>query len=354
MQPFPFLALCISCAVLAGCGEPDVARQAALQRVRTAYARALDYQPTVEITGEIKARVQSELSFRTGGQVTERRVDVGAQVHKGDVLARIEDTEQRADVEIARAKLQSANATLLQKKLTYDRYAALLETRAIAQATFDQAKEELTTAQGSVDTAQANLSTAEDALSFTELKADADGLITARDIEVGQVISAAQAAFTLAHDGPRDAAFDVFEAFFLKGAPAADITVAQIGSLETARATIREISPVIDTSAGTIRVKATLPENAQWSLGTAVVGTFRAAPRHGVVVPWSAMASLDGTPAVWVVEPPGNTVSLHKVTVETYRTNDFLVASGLTPQDRIVIEGGQFLVEGRAVAWGED
>ena len=80
------------------------------------------------------------------------------------------------------------------------------------------------------------LGTAEDALSYTELKADADGIITARDIEVGRVVSAAQSAFTLAHNGPRDAVFNVFEAFFLEGRPLPGVEVAPVGGSRTRNA----------------------------------------------------------------------------------------------------------------------
>ncbi|GLS33465.1 acriflavin resistance protein [Mesorhizobium albiziae] len=300
----------------------------------------------------MKARIQTDVSFRVGGKVIERPVDVGSRVRAGDVLARIENAEQRADVDIARAGLQSAQATVKQKTLAFERYKALLQSRAIAQATFDLSQEELLTAQGSLQVAEAALATAQDASSYTELKADADGVITARNIEVGQVVSAAQAAFTLAHDGPREAVFNVFEAFFLEGRPQTDVDVASIndraGKVKT---TIREVSPTIDTKAGTVRVKVVLPQDAQWPLGTTVVGEFRSLPRKGIVLPSSAMASAGGMPAVWIIDTASRSVSLRKVSVSRYQTSDFIVTGGITPQDLIVTDGGKFLREGQAVVW---
>lgn len=351
MQPFRLILFCLACVLLAACDDnAEVA--APLQQVRAVRVTSSHYEPTAGITGEVKARVQSDLSFRVSGRVAERRVDVGTRVRAGDVLARIEDTEQRADVDVAQAALESARATARQKALTFERYKALLQLRAIAQSAYDQARQELVTAQSALDAAEATLATNQDALSYTELKADAEGIITARTIEVGQVVSPAQAAFTLAHDGPRDAVFNVFEAFFLEGRPGSDVDVAQVSDADRkTKARIREVSPAIDTKAGTIRVKLALPESASWPLGTPVVGEFRSSPREGLVLPSSAIASAMGAPAVWVIDAATRSVSLREVSVIRYRTSDFVVAGGIAPQDLIVTEGGKFLKEGQVVAW---
>ncbi|TIP86820.1 MAG: efflux RND transporter periplasmic adaptor subunit [Mesorhizobium sp.] len=353
MNTFRPIILGLACAALVGC-EDHTSSHAAPQPVLAIPASLAQYQPGAEVTGEMKARVQSELSFRTGGRVRERRVDVGSLVRAGEVLMRIDDTEQRADVDSARAGLRSAQATVKQKALAFERYKTLLKSRAIAQSTYDGAREALTTAQGSLEVAQASLETALDALSHTELKADADGVITSRSVEAGQVVSAAQPALTLARDGPRDASFDVFEAFFLPGRPTREVEVAPVGDrARTARGNIREVSPVIDTSTGTIRVKVALPLEAQWSLGTSVVGEFHSPARQGVILPWSAMASARGEPAVWVIDPASKSVSLRKVAVARYRTADFIVTGGIAPKDLIVTDGGKFLKQGQAVAWQE-
>ncbi|MGK9283496.1 efflux RND transporter periplasmic adaptor subunit [Sinorhizobium meliloti] len=351
MQPFRLILFCLACASLGGC-QDKAATSVPPQQVRTVRVAAAEYQPEAAITGEVKARVQTDLSFRVSGRVVERRADVGTHVRAGDVLATLEDTEQRADVDVAEAALQSAQAMVRQKTLTFERYKTLLQSRAIAQAAYDQARQELVAAQSALESAEATLATAQDSLSYTELKADADGIITARTVEVGQVVSVAQSAFTLAHKGPRDAVFDVYEAFFLEGRPLSDVDVALVTDPERkAKASIREVSPAINTKAGTIRVKVALPEGASWPLGTPVVGQFRSSPREGLILPSSAIASAMGAPGVWVVDTAARSVSLRRVSVARYRTSDFIVTGGIAPQDLIVTEGGKFLKEGQAVAW---
>jgi RND family efflux transporter MFP subunit len=351
MQSFRLLGIGLACAFLAACEEKaEVAPQP--QQVRVAAATSARYQPGAEITGEVKARIQTELSFRVGGRVIERRVDVGSRVRAGQVLARLNDTEQQADVSVARAALDSARAVFKQKTLAFARAKSLVQSQAIATQVFDAAQKEWLSAQAALSAAEAALATAEDALSYTELKADADGIITARGIEVGQVVSAAQSAFTLAHDGQRDAVFDVFEAFFLDGGPSADVAVASVGDrAHEVHSTVREVSPVIDTKAGTIRIKVGLQDEAQWPLGTPVVGKIQSSPRDGIVLPYNAVASDKGETAVWLVDTEKHTVTLRKVSVDRYRQSDFVVASGIEPNDLIVTEGGKFLREGQAVAW---
>lgn len=350
MQLFRLFLLCLACVHLAGC-EDNAEITAPPQQVRAVRVTSSHYEPEAGVTGEVKARVRSDLSFRVSGRVAERRVDVGMRVRAGDVLARIEDTEQRADVDVAQAALDSARATVKQKTLTFERYKTLLHSQAIAQAAYDTARQERVTAQSVLEAAEATLATAQDALSHTELKADADGIITARTTEVGQVVSAAQTAFTLAHDGPREAVFDLYETFFLEGRPHSDVDVALVVDPDRkAKASIREVSPAINTRAGTIRVKVALPE-ASWPLGTPVVGQFRSARREGLILPSSAIASAMGAPAVWVVDTATCSVSLREVSVARYRTSDFIVTGGIAPQDLIVTEGGKFLKEGQAVAW---
>jgi RND family efflux transporter MFP subunit len=352
MQPFRLILFCLPFVLLAGCEDKAESRAVPPRQVRVIPASSAQYQPSAAITGEVKARIQSDLSFRTGGKVIQRHVDVGSQVRKGDTLARIDDTEQQADVGIARAGLDSAKAALQQKTLAFERYETLVQSRAIAQATYDQAREDLATAQGSLQTAEASLATALDALSYADLKADADGVITARSIEVGQVVSAAQTALTLAHEGPRDAVFEVFEAFFLRGRPLPDIDIAPIyDPTRNAKATIREISPTIDTKTGTVRVKVALPQDIRWSLGAPVVGEFRSPAQRRIILPSSAMASANGEPAVWVIDTAKHSASLRKVSVSSYRTGDFIVTDGLAPQDLVVTQGGKFLTEGQALAW---
>ncbi|MGB8664849.1 MAG: efflux RND transporter periplasmic adaptor subunit [Serratia inhibens] len=310
------------------------------------------YQNVAEISGEVIARFQADLAFRTGGRVIERLVDVGSRVHKGQVLARLDNVEKKADMDIALATLRSARAALQLKQSIFNRDQKLLATRAISQADWDLAREDLTSAQAGVASARSSLDTAKDALTYTELKSDADGVIVSRQLEVGQVVASAQTVLTLAHDGPRDAVFQVPEALFLNDHPNGEINVRLVsgeGNVNLS-AKIREIAPILNENNGTVRVKATLPAETQWALGTPIVGSFLTKEQQGVALPPSAMASLQGKPAVWVIDGAKNAVSLHEVTVTRYHSRNFVVTTGLEPGAWVVTEGGKFLIAGQRVS----
>ncbi|MBZ9792665.1 efflux RND transporter periplasmic adaptor subunit [Rhizobium sp. 3T7] len=341
----------VSAAALASC-EKQAASEAKPKRVETVVVKAMPVVETSSITGEVSARVESDLSFRVSGRIVERFVDVGAPVKAGQVLARMDAEEQKADLDVATANLQSALAQQTQAQLAFDRQQNLFKTQVTTRAALDQAQEELLTAQGSVKSAQAQLDTAQDALSYTELRADADGVITARNAEVGQVAQAAQLIFALAHDGPRDAVFNVFESLYLGRKLESKVGVSLLAaSSHKMEASVREISPTIDSSTGTIRVKVGLEGAPDMQLGAPVVGSFGSIAEDAIELPWSAMASTGGQPAVWIIDPSSSSVSIRPIDVSGYETGRFAVRAGVSPGDIVVVDGTKFLRPGEVVSY---
>jgi RND family efflux transporter MFP subunit len=336
---------------LSGCGEDDVAPQRTPELVKAEVIARTSVSRTISLTGTVSARVESELSFRTAGRIAERRVDVSDRVKAGDVLATLETEEQAADLQASRATLQAAEATLVQARTNFDRQQQLLSRGFTTQSSFDAAQEQLRSAESSVESARADLGSAEERLSFTVLKADADGIVTARDVEAGQVVSAAQTVFTVARDGARDATFDIYEAL-LAGDPPDRVEVRLTSDPDVmAFATIREVSPTFDSATGTVRVKMSLIDPpAAMSLGAAVTGVGVTEAQRLFVLPWGALTAGVSGPAVWVVDPASKAVTLRSVTIERYRTGEVLVREGLTDGDLVVIAGGQLLREGQTVA----
>ena len=304
------------------------------------------------VTGEVRARVQTDLSFRVSGKIVARLVEVGQSVKAGQLLARIDPEEQKAELDVAAANLQSAEAQQTQAQLAYDRQQSLFRTQVTTRAALDQAQEALLTAQASTKSAQALFETAQDTLSYTELKADADGVITARNAEVGQVAQAAQVVFTLAHDGDRDAVFEVVESAFLRPIDGdGTVTLLSNPDAEDSRRKVREISPTIDSSTGTIKVKVAISSDAPIPLGAPVVGRFNYVSQDVIQLPWSAMTSKGGKPAVWIVDPASSAVSARAVDVAGYETGSFIVKSGVSEGDVVVTDGTKFLRAGEIVSY---
>ncbi|WP_407187227.1 efflux RND transporter periplasmic adaptor subunit [Bradyrhizobium centrosematis] len=336
---------------LTGCNDqaPQTATRATL--VRTTIVQPHDRQASLTLTGEVQARFRADLSFRVSGRVVARTVDVGAHVNKGDVLARLDPAEQQADVDAATAAVASAEAQLRVAMATFERQKALIASGFTTRSVYDQAQEGLRTAEGLLEGAKAQLATARDALGYTVLRAEADGVITARNLEVGQVVPAAQPVFSLAQDGERDAVFEVYESVFLGETDSRRVTLALVSDPSvTATGEVREISPAIDAKSSTIRVKVSIGNPpAAMTLGSAVVGTVMAKPQNEIALPWSALMAAGRKPAVWTVDPKTQTAALRPVTVGTYEAGQVLIRAGLEPGERVVIDGGKMLSLGQSV-----
>lgn len=350
----PLVVLLASTAGLAS--RPSAAQAPALppRAVEAAEAVRSTEAPQVALTGELAARVQSDLGFRIQGRISERMVEVGDQVSAGQVLARLENSQQLSDLASQQAAVVAAEATLKNATATFDRQKTLLAQGFTTQSAYDAAKQGYDSAVSSLSGAKAGLQTAEDALSFTELKADADGVVTARGAEAGQVVAVAQSVFTVAQNGPRDAVFDIPESIIAQTArDAADgeVEVVLISDRKVrSRGRLREVSPAIDPAKGTVRIKVGLEQTPPaMSLGAPVIGYARLKARPGVILPWQAFFSREGAPAVWLVDRATRSVSLRPITIESYRTGAIVVGGGVEPGELVVTAGVQFLRPGEVV-----
>jgi RND family efflux transporter MFP subunit len=351
MRAFGLISVLAAASALAGCNAPSVSKRPPLP-VRVVTAKVTDYAPTLSLTGAIAARVSSDLSFRISGRVIERKVDVGAHVSAGEVLARLDPASAEADRDAANAAVASAEALLKQNQSAFDRQKQLLTSGFTTRSGFDTAQQNLRTAQSALDGAKAQAATAADALTYTVLKADKAGVVTARQIEVGQYAPAAQTAFTIAVDGPRDAVFNVYESIFFARPAGGDVKLTLVADPRvTARGRVREVSPTVNTRSGTVLVKVTVEGDAdKMPLGAAVVGEAGFAPSKVVDLPWSAAASDEGKLAVWVVDPKSRTVSLQQVKALAFGDETLILAGGLSGGEKVITAGGKFLYPGEIVA----
>ncbi len=352
-RPMLRLACCLGIAFLGGCRQEE-AKTNPLLPVKVQPVKLTKYTPGVTLTGEISARVQSDLSFRLSGQVIERKVDVGANVQAGEVLARLDPKVQQDDVEGAAAAVQAAEAKLRQVASAFERQKALLKDGFTTQREFDQAEQEDRSAQAMLDSAKAQLASARDQLAQTVLRAPSAGVITARNVEVGQVVQPSQPSFVLAQEGPRDAVINVQESVFTSGFHDG-IEIALVSDPKIkADGEVREIAPAINAMGG-IRVKIALSQTPpEMVLGSAVRVTAHAEEQQMAVLPWSALYADGDKPAVWVVDPKSRAVALRRIEIEAYENSGIVIRGGLHPGEIVVTVGTQRLRPAQQVAFAED
>jgi RND family efflux transporter MFP subunit len=350
------LAVAIAATALSGRSDGSATTVQRATFVHTEIVRPGPRQVSVTLTGTVQARFSADLSFRVTGRVRERLVDVGNHVDRGEVLARLDAAEQQADLDAAMAAVTAAETQLRVAQATFDRQNRLLSSGFTTRPLFDQAQEGLRTAQGSLEAANAQLGTAKDALGYTELRAGASGVITARSVEAGQVVQAGQPVFSLAQDGERDAVFDVYEAALFGDFDGGPVALTLVSDPDVkASGKVREVSPAINAKSATIRVKVTIQNPpAAMTLGSAVAGTANWKPVAQIAVPWRALMATGSKPAVWVVEPSTMTASLKPVTVAGYEAGSVVIKDGLEPGERIVVDGGKLLSARQLVSYAEE
>ncbi|MBP2295810.1 efflux RND transporter periplasmic adaptor subunit [Azospirillum rugosum] len=355
-------AAVVASLLLLGCEQPQPPpAEATLVRALAVQETAFDQ--TTALTGDIQARHESNLGFRVGGKVVERLVDVGQTVANGDLLARLDDQDQQNAVRSAESDVAAAQAFVEQSRTQEERQRTLLAQGFTTRVQYDNAQKRYAQAQAEMNAAQAKLQTARDTLSYTELRADRDGVITAKAAEPGQVVAAGQMVLRLADPGEREAVFQVPGASTrLEGRnelPAVEVRLVSDPKV-VADGTIREVSPGVDPVTRTYTVKVSLPDAPPaFLLGAAVTGRAKLPARPVVTLPSSALYETEqGDPAVWVVarspeskaDPKAvDKVSLRPVSVLQYDTGVVTVERGLSAGELVVIGGVQKLRPGQTV-----
>jgi RND family efflux transporter MFP subunit len=162
-------------------------------------------------TGTVRARVQSDLTFRVPGKIIERLVDAGRTVRQGQPLMRIDRTDYAHAIAVQIGNVTAARARLTQAAADEQRYRQLVVSGAVSRSAFDQAKAAADSARALLRSATAALKVAQDEGRYSTLVADADGTVMKTLAEPGQYVAAGQVVLKLAHSGPREAAVDLPE-----------------------------------------------------------------------------------------------------------------------------------------------
>src|SRR5258708_7462676 len=189
--------------------DKEQPKKVEVRPVRVTSVRHAPTGETISLSGQIQPKDQANLAFRIGGRLQERNVTVGDPVTPGQIVAKIEPQDYQNALRSAEADLASAQAVLANAQNIERRQSELLSRGFAARAQYDQAEQQLKTAQSQVETAQARLQNAKDNLTYTELKSDVAGSVTAKGAEAGEVVAAGRMVLQVARQGGRHAVFNV-------------------------------------------------------------------------------------------------------------------------------------------------
>jgi len=337
--------------VLAACGQEVESGPPEARPVRTITIEKRQAGVPITLTGRIEAEDEATLAFRISGRVLENDNKLGDRVEPGQIVARLESQNERNALRAARASLASAQGQLTQARNHFERQDTLLKQGWTTRANHDQAAQALQTAESQVEAAEAQLKSAYDLVSFTELKADAPGVLTAVGPGTGEVVQAGQMIVRIARKEGRDAIFDI-PAQLVRSAPSdpqISVSLADNPAI-TARGRVREVAPQADPVTRTFAVKVGLTDPPPaMRLGATVVGRMETEATPVIEIPATALTNFNRQPAVWIVDPSSKTVSIRNVDVMRFDPATVVISGGLDVGEVVVTAGVQALHPGQKV-----
>ena len=338
--------------LLSACRSGDEAPAAEVRPVRVTTIESRAVGDTIALTGRVQAQTEINESFRIGGRLIERTVEIGDTVRPGQLLARLDPQNEESGLQAARAQLVAAQAQLVEARNNHTRMRDLVAENAVSRAAFDQAVAVLQTAESQVNSARANVNLAREP---PELHAAARHAPQASSPRAGRSPAKwsgpGSMVVQVAREGARDAVFDVPAQVKDSATRNAGITVALVDDPKiTATGTVREVSPRADPVTGTFAVRVQLNDPPPpMRLGSTVTGRVKLDAAPAIQIPASALIRADGGTAVWVYDPKAGTVAARSITVAGSNATTVQVASGLDPGDIVVTAGVQALRPGQKV-----
>lgn len=303
-----------------------------------------------QYTGVVGARVQSDLGFRVAGKITERLVDAGQRVRRGQPLMRIDPTDY-ADALVAQTgAVEAARARWIQAAADERRFRNLVDTGAVSRSAYDQAEAAADSAKAQLDAAVAQQQVARDQAGYAVLVADADGVVMETLAEPGQVVSAGQVVARLAHAGPREAIVDLPET--VRPALGSTATASLYDATVQVPARLRQLSDAADPRTRTFEARYVMDgAGAAAPLGSTVtIGFAGPGPAANTTsVPLGAIDDEGRGPGVWVVDPRSSRVSYRPVQVRALGGESAEIAGGVHAGEIVVATGGHELHAGETV-----
>lgn len=354
----------LTAVVLTSCGSKskqmgEASNDFAVETVQTTTADLKTSYPAT-----IKGMQDIEIRPKVSGYLVKLLVDEGSTVRKGQPLFLIDSEQYRAAVKAAQAQVKVCKANIATQKLTVENKRMLFKQNIISSYDLQMAENTLTSYEAQLAAAQAQLQSAQDNLSWCTVTSPADGVVGSIPYRVGSLVSAqsAEALTTVSNISKMYVYFSMTEKQLLaltreagginaaiKKMPAVSLVLSD-GSTYSQSGTISTVSGVIDSSTGSVQMRATF-DNAQHVLRSGGTGSILV-PTHSndaIMVPQSATFDVQDKKFVYVVNND-KSVATREITVLPQNDGQtYVVASGLRSGERIVVDGVNQLKNGQKI-----
>jgi RND family efflux transporter MFP subunit len=358
-KTFPIVSalavVAVACVLLTACGEAPAPVAVAKPVFVTTVTQAASAQ-TRAFTSVVRARVETDMGFRTGGKVVERLVEVGDAVKAGQVLARLDPADYALAASAATDQVRAATVDARQAASDEARMSRLLADGSVGAADHERQKARADAAAARLDQARRQLDLARNREGYATLVAPYAGVVTALRFERGQVVTEGQPVLSLARDGEREIVAELPEDWVGRARTLAATATPWNDAANGAKAplplVLRELSPLASAQGRTFRARyAAAPESrtqvAALPLGSTMQLNLSGPPTGpaSTVLPVSALVKASGSAGVWVLDAKGSGLAFEPVQVVGMDDASVHV-TGLATGSKVVSVGAQKLDAG--------
>ena len=306
---------------------------------------------TIGASGPLAAKRDQPVGIAgSGGRVVRVLVDAGSWVRAGQVLAVVDRSVQAQQAAQLAAQIESARASAALAQSNYDRALSLKDRGFVSKAELDSKKATRDAAFAQVRVAQAQLAATRAEIGRLNVTAPTAGLILARNVEVGQIVSpASQALFRLAEGGQMEMQAQLSQqdlAYIRVGMPA---QVTPVGSDRSFAGTIWQVAPAIDPQSRLGAVRIALPYDPSLRPGGFAEVRIGAGEMTAPLLPQSAVLSDEKGNYVYIVNAK-NEIERRPIKIGTVDDNGVTIAEGISGNESVVLSAGPFLNPGQKVS----
>ena len=358
----PALLLCVG---IAGCDKKTAPPAAPPPEVAVEPVDVRDMPVQVEFTGEIRGGEDVEVRARVTGFLQAQHYREGSLVRKGQLLFTIDPKPFQAAAERAQAEMAEAQARHNRAVIQVNRLTPLVARNAVSQQDLDNAVASAEASKASVASAAAQLTSARLDLSYTRVTSPISGLAGNRQADIGSYVGSPEPTVLTVVSSLDPVRFDftIAESEYLAYAratnaqagkrvrsnPTLELVLAD-GSVHPHKGQVTIVGRGVDTQTGTLPIQATFP-NPGGLLRPGQFGRVQlpiTTRKNAIVIPQRSVQELQGTYNVFVVGAD-SVAQTREIKVASRSGSDWIVASGLEPADRIVVEGIQKVRPGTKV-----
>lgn len=310
-----------------------------------------DSQTMTTFHGVIHAKYEPSLSFRVGGKIISRSVDIGQVVKTGQVLATLDGADYKLSADSANAQLASAKSNYVTQQANLGRYKQLLEQNFVSQAQYDTQKAQFDSAKAQYEEARNQLSNSNNQVKYTTLLAPSDGVITSISMDAGQVVTSGQVVATMAVSGDKEVVIELPEAQvnnYKAGMPA---NIKMWATDKIYNGSIRVINGASDqqTRTFTARVMINSPESDVKYGMAADVTLSPLNSKDGIDLPINSIYAINGKNYIWLINAKSKVEQLEVNVISTDGNVVRVSCPTLKNGDRIVEAGANFIYSGQIV-----